>query len=70
MVVFSACGLTAVPVRWPAAPAAAGLRVIAVTCVAQSMSAEPDPAAGGRLLDEADLVIDLCTPDGRRTGFR
>ena len=24
--------------------------------------AEPDPAAGGRLLDEADLVIDLCTP--------
>ena len=26
------------------------------------MSAEPDPAAGARLLDDADLVIDLCTP--------
>jgi uncharacterized phosphosugar-binding protein len=26
------------------------------------MSAEPDEAAGARLLDEADLVIDLCTP--------
>jgi uncharacterized phosphosugar-binding protein len=26
------------------------------------MSGEPDPGAGARLLDEADLVIDLCTP--------
>jgi uncharacterized phosphosugar-binding protein len=26
------------------------------------MSAEPDPIVRGRLLDEADLVIDLCTP--------
>ena len=26
------------------------------------MSGEPDPIVGGRLLDEADLVIDLCTP--------
>ena len=39
-----------------------GLRVIAVTSVAQSMSDEPDPVVGSRLLDEADLVIDLCTP--------
>jgi uncharacterized phosphosugar-binding protein len=38
------------------------MRVIAVTSVAQSMSAEPPPEVGGRLLDEADLVIDLCTP--------
>jgi uncharacterized phosphosugar-binding protein len=35
---------------------------VAVTSVAQSMSDEPDPRVGGRLLDEADLVIDLCTP--------
>jgi uncharacterized phosphosugar-binding protein len=41
---------------------ARGLRVIAVTSVAQSMSSEVDPAAGTRLIDEADLVIDLCTP--------
>ncbi len=26
------------------------------------MSDEPNPAVGSRLLDEADLVIDLCTP--------
>ena len=38
------------------------MRVIAVTSVEQSMSAEPGPGVGSRLLDEADLVIDLCTP--------
>ncbi len=38
------------------------MRVIAVTSVAQSMSDEPDPAVGSRLMDEADLTIDLCTP--------
>ncbi len=62
MVVFSASGLTAVPVEMARAARRRGLRVIGVTSVAQSMSAEPDPAAGGRLLKEVDLVIDLCTP--------
>ena len=62
MVVFSASGLTAVPVEMARGARARGLRVIAVTSVAQSLSAEPDEAAGARLLDEADLVIDLCTP--------
>jgi uncharacterized phosphosugar-binding protein len=62
MIVFSASGLTAVPVEMARGARRRGLRVIAVTSVAQSMSAEPDPAAGARLLDEADLVIDLCTP--------
>ena len=62
MIVFSASGLTAVPVEMARGARARGLRVIAVTSVAQSMAAEPDPAAGSRLLDEADLVIDLCTP--------
>jgi uncharacterized phosphosugar-binding protein len=62
MMVFSASGLTAVPVEMARGARRRGLRVICVTSVAQSMSAEPDPAAGGRLLDEADLVIDLCTP--------
>jgi uncharacterized phosphosugar-binding protein len=41
---------------------ARGLRVVAVTSVAQSMTGEPDPVTGVRLADEADLVIDLCTP--------
>lgn len=62
MMVFSASGLTAVPVEMARGARRRGLRTIAVTSVAQSMSAAPDPAAGARLLDEADLVIDLCTP--------
>jgi uncharacterized phosphosugar-binding protein len=62
MMVFSANGLTAVPVEMARGARARGLRVVAVTSVAQSLSAEPDTAAGARLLDEADLVIDLCTP--------
>jgi uncharacterized phosphosugar-binding protein len=62
MIVFSASGLTAVPVEMARGARKRGLRVVAVTSVAQSMSAEPDRAAGARLIDEADLVIDLCTP--------
>jgi uncharacterized phosphosugar-binding protein len=64
MMVFSASGLTAVPVEMARGARRRGLRVIAVTSVAQSMSAEPGPEVGSRLLDEADLVIDLCTPPG------
>jgi uncharacterized phosphosugar-binding protein len=62
MIVFSASGLTAVPVEVARGARARGLRVIAVTSVEQSMSAEPEPAAGTRLLDEADLVLDVCSP--------
>ena len=62
LVVFSASGHTAVPVEMARGARARGLRVIAVTSVEQSMSGEPDAAAGARLLDEADLVLDLCTP--------
>ncbi len=62
LVVFSASGLSAVPVEMARGGRARGLRVIAVTSVAQSMSSEPSAEVGGRLLDEADLVIDLCTP--------
>jgi uncharacterized phosphosugar-binding protein len=62
MIVFSAGGLSAVPVEMARGARRRGLRVIAVTSVEQSMSSEPDPVVGSRLLDEADLVIDLCTP--------
>lgn len=62
LVVFSAGGLSAVPVEMARGARRRGLRVIAVTSVQQSMSNEPDPAVGARLLDEADLTIDLCTP--------
>jgi uncharacterized phosphosugar-binding protein len=62
MVVFSASGLSALPVEMAREARNRGLRVIAVTSVAQSRSEEPDPVVGTRLLDVADLVIDICTP--------
>ena len=63
MMVFSANGLTAVPVEMARGARRRGLKVVAVTGVTQSLSGEADPVVGGRLLDEADLVIDLCTPE-------
>ena len=46
MVVFSASGLSAVPVEMARGARPRGLRVIAVTSVAQSMSEDPEPAVG------------------------
>ena len=62
MMVFSAGGTTAVPVEMARGARRRGMRVVAVTSVAQSQSAEVDPLVGARLSDESDLVIDLCTP--------
>jgi uncharacterized phosphosugar-binding protein len=62
VMVFSAGGTTAVPVEFARGARRRGLRVIAVTSVQQSMSSAIDPVVGSRLLDEADLVLDLCTP--------
>ena len=62
MIVFSVGGTTAVPVEVARGARRRGMRVVAVTSVAQTMTSEPDPAVGARLIDEADLVIDLCTP--------
>jgi uncharacterized phosphosugar-binding protein len=62
MVVFSAGGTTAVPVEMARGARRRGVRVIAVTSVEQSLSSAVDPVVGSRLLDEADLVIDLCSP--------
>lgn len=61
MMVFSANGLNAVPVEMARGAHRRGCKVVAVTGIEQSMGGEPDPAVGGRLLDEADIVIDLCT---------
>jgi uncharacterized phosphosugar-binding protein len=64
MMVFSAGGTTAVPVEMARGARRRGLRVIAVTSIDQSTSSDPEPESGSRLMDEADLVIDLCTPHG------
>jgi uncharacterized phosphosugar-binding protein len=61
MMVFSANGLNAVPVEMARGARRRGCKVVAVTGIQQSLAGEPDPAVGSRLLDEADIVIDLCT---------
>jgi uncharacterized phosphosugar-binding protein len=63
MMIFSASGLSAVPVEMARGSWQRGMRVIAVTSVTQSAASEPDSAVGTRLMDEADLIIDLCTPE-------
>jgi uncharacterized phosphosugar-binding protein len=63
LIVFSASGLSAVPIEMAVGGRRRGLTVVAVTSVAQSLAAEPTHAAG-RLLDNADVVLDLGTPAG------
>ena len=62
MIVFSASGLSAVPVEIARGAHEQGLGVIAVTSLAQSRAGTMDPRVGARLYEEADVVIDLCTP--------
>jgi uncharacterized phosphosugar-binding protein len=64
MIVFSASGLTAVPIEIAMGARARRLRVVAVTSREQSTAGEPRHSSGTRLFDHADLVIDLCTPAG------
>jgi uncharacterized phosphosugar-binding protein len=63
MMVFSASGRSAVPVEMAIGARERGLKVVAVTSVAESHAREP-AHAGGRLLDHADVVLDLATPPG------
>jgi uncharacterized phosphosugar-binding protein len=62
LIVFSAGGTTAVPIEMARGARRRGLRVIAVTSVAHGSADSPGERVDGRLADEADLVIDLCTP--------
>ena len=64
MMVFSASGLSAVPIDVARGAKRRGLPVIAVTSVAQSLAGEVTHSSGTRLLDNADVVLDLCTPPG------
>ena len=62
MMVFSANGLSAAPIEMALGARARGLKVIAVTSRQQSLAGEPEHSSGTRLLDHADVVLDLCTP--------
>ncbi|NOY55381.1 MAG: SIS domain-containing protein [Actinobacteria bacterium] len=64
MIVYSTSGSTAVPIEMAIGAQERGLPVIAVTSVAHSMASTPRHSSGTRLLDHADIVIDLCTPPG------
>jgi uncharacterized phosphosugar-binding protein len=63
-IVFSANGLTAVPVELAIGARRRGLPVVAVTSLAQSEAGESEHSSGTRLYDHADVVLDLCTPPG------
>ena len=63
LMVFSASGLSAVPIEMALGGRRRGVTVVAVTSVAQSLAREPTHEAG-RLLDNADVVLDLGTPPG------
>lgn len=62
MIVFSASGLSAVPIEMAQGARSRGLPVVAVTSREQSLAGEPQHSSGTRLLDHADVVLDLCTP--------
>ena len=64
MMVFSVGGLSAVPIEMAQGARQRGLAVIAVTSVEQSLAGTPIHSSGTRLLDHADVVVDLCTPPG------
>jgi uncharacterized phosphosugar-binding protein len=64
MIVFSASGLTAVPIEIAQLARARGLTVVAVTSVQQSLAGTPTHSSGTRLVDHADVVLDLGTPPG------
>ena len=64
MIVFSVGGLTAVPIEMAQGARRRELAVVAVTSVEHSQQGEPQHSSGTRLLDHADVVIDLCTPPG------
>jgi uncharacterized phosphosugar-binding protein len=61
MIVFSAGGRSTVSIEMARGGRERGVPVIAVTSRAESVAGTEE---GRRLLDEADVVIDLCTPAG------
>jgi uncharacterized phosphosugar-binding protein len=63
-IVFSVSGRSAVPIEIAIGARERGMPVVAVTSVAESMAVPARHTSGTRLLDHADVVIDLGTPPG------
>lgn len=64
MIIYSSSGSSAVPIEMAIGARRLGLPVIAATSVAHSMASTPGHSSGTRLMDHADIVIDLGTPPG------
>lgn len=64
MLVISSSGVTANPIEMAMGARDRGLPVVAVTSVAHSQASTLAHSSGTRLLDHADVVIDLGTPVG------
>jgi len=64
MLIFSASGTTAVPIEMALGAREQGMTVIAVTSVEASAASTSGHSSGTRLMDHADIVLDLCTPPG------
>jgi uncharacterized phosphosugar-binding protein len=64
MMVFSVGGTTAVPIEMAMGARNRGVPVIAVTAVESSKASPSGHSSGTRLLDHADVILDLCTPVG------
>lgn len=64
MIVFSASGRAAVPVEMALGSRERGMKVVAVTSLAESRAAPATHKSGMRLFEVADLVIDIGTPVG------
>ncbi len=64
LIVFSHSGVNAVPVEMALLGRKAGLAVIAVTSLAHNDATPTTHPSGTRLLDHADVVLDLGTPAG------
>jgi uncharacterized phosphosugar-binding protein len=64
MIIYSSSGSTAVPIEMALGARERGLPVIAVTSVAHSSATASGHSSGTRLMDHADIIIDLGTPPG------
>ena len=64
MIIYSTGGSTAVPIEMAIGAQTRGLKVIAVTSVEDSLASKSGHSSGTRLLDHADIVIDLGIPPG------